>query len=279
MIKYHEIYEDKRAIFIVMEYTDGEELFDVISKRVELSGNFSEYETAVIMKKLLQTVEFLHENHIMHKDIKPKKILVTSNGEIKLIDFGLSKWQSWGTHYTTTGTPYYLAPEVLSGVNTSKSDIWSLGVLLYCLLSGTLPFVKGSDSTIFDKASEGDYSFDLKVWDLVSVSAKDLISRMINKDYHNRYSASDCLKHEWFESALSDRMKRKNSKVADVIPSNLNAFKKKIELQSIAAKLITKHMGIKEIIKLKEIIISNSDNSELIDRERYFLNHISLLFL
>ena len=209
VIKYHELYEDSRAIYIVMEYVDGEELFDVISKRVEISGKFSEYETAVIVKKLLQTVEFLHENHIMHKDIKPRKILVTPNGEIKLVDFGLSKWQVYGTHYTTSGTPYYLAPEVLKGVNTSKSDIWSIGVLLYCLLSGTLPFVKGSDSTVFDKSSEADYSFDLRLWISVSISAKDLISRMIDKDYHHRYSASDCLKHEWFQTALSEKMKRK----------------------------------------------------------------------
>lgn len=118
-----------------------ESLFDILLKLANDNNAFKEYEAAMIMKKLLNTIDFCHSNKIMHKDLKPKKILFTEDGEVKLIDFGLSKWKSTGDIYTASGTPYYLAPEVISGVKTSKSDIWSLGVLLYCLLSGTLPFV------------------------------------------------------------------------------------------------------------------------------------------
>lgn len=129
--KYIEIYTDSRTIFIVMEYIKGELLFDTLSKRTENNRAFSEYEAALIIKKLLQTMHFCHKNHIMHKDIKPKKILLTRSGEIKLIDFGLSKWKTGGKVHTASGSPYYLAPEVIDGTKTTKSDIWSLGVLLY----------------------------------------------------------------------------------------------------------------------------------------------------
>ena len=130
------------------------------------------------------------------------------DGEIKLIDFGLSKWKSTGEIHTASGTPYYLAPEVLYGVKTSKSDIWSLGVLLYCLLSGSLPFVSDSQETVYEKAQEADVHFDSKIWSIISYEAQDLISRMVDKEYHHRYNAEECLGHEWFVKALSDTNKK-----------------------------------------------------------------------
>ncbi len=187
-----------------MEATKGQEsLFDILTKLTEEGRAFSEYESALIIKKLLQAVDYCHANKVMHKDIKPKKILFTGDGELKLIDFGLSKWKSTGQIHTASGTPYYLAPEVIHGVRTSKSDIWSLGILLYCLLSGSLPFVSDSQETVYEKAQESDVQFDGKIWGSISYEAQDLINKMIDKDYHHRYSADECLGHEWFINALS----------------------------------------------------------------------------
>mmetsp|Transcript_34728 Transcript_34728/g.34377 ORF Transcript_34728/g.34377 Transcript_34728/m.34377 type:complete len:155 (+) Transcript_34728:519-983(+) len=149
-------------------------------------------------------------NKIAHKDIKPKKILFTQEGDLKLIDFGLSKWKSTGKIHTTSGTPYYLAPEVILGVRTSKSDIWSLGILLYCLLSGSLPFVSDSQETVYEKAKEADVHFDGKIWGTVSYEAQDLISKMIDRDYHHRYNTEECLSHEWFMNSLSEDSRTKS---------------------------------------------------------------------
>lgn len=222
MIKYYEIYEDKRTIFIVMEFIgtqmtesssniveSQESLFDILLELTNENKAFQEYEAAMIMKKLLNTINFCHSNKIMHKDLKPKKILFTEEGEIKLIDFGLSKWKSTGEIYTASGTPYYLAPEVIYGVKTSKSDIWSLGVLLYCLLSGALPFVSDSQESVYDKAKEADVHFDTKCWSSISYEARDLIQKMVDRDYHHRYNAEEWLGHEWFINALSDSTKKK----------------------------------------------------------------------
>ena len=93
------------------------------------------------MKKLFGALNHMHSINIVHRDIKPENIMITANDEIKIIDFGLSKRQEKNKKMeTVAGTPYYMAPEVLDGNYDNKCDIWSLGVLLYVLMSGYLPF-------------------------------------------------------------------------------------------------------------------------------------------
>lgn len=138
------------------------------------------------------------------KILSQNKILLTASGDIKLLDFGLSKWCTTGKVKTESGSKYYMAPEVIFGVNTSKSDIWSLGCLMFVLLSGKLPFISNSNESVYEKAQEGEIYFEGKVWENISLDAKDLIWKMIDKDYHHRYNATDCLGHEWFAYSLSD---------------------------------------------------------------------------
>jgi calcium-dependent protein kinase len=94
------------------------------------------------MKKLLRAITHCHSNGVVHRDIKPENIMIGGDGEIKLIDFGLSEKsvKKDASLHTIAGTPYYMAPEVLEGDYNFKCDIWSLGVLMYVLLSGYLPF-------------------------------------------------------------------------------------------------------------------------------------------
>lgn len=103
---------------------------------------FNESEAAVIMKKLLRAINHCHASGVVHRDIKPENVMIGRDGEIKLIDFGLSRRVSdkYTTMTTIAGTPFYMAPEVLDGEYDSQCDIWSLGVLLYVLVSGYLPF-------------------------------------------------------------------------------------------------------------------------------------------
>jgi len=103
---------------------------------------FSEREAAHIMKRLLRAINHCHASGVVHRDIKPENIMIGKDGEYKLIDFGLSRRISNknSTMSTIAGTPYYMAPEVIDGDYTSMCDIWSLGVLLYVLVSGYLPF-------------------------------------------------------------------------------------------------------------------------------------------
>ena len=139
IVKYYETYIDEKYIYLVMEYIGGGELFDKIA--TQKNQVFSELMAKDYMKKLLGACHHMHSQGIVHRDIKPENIMLSLNGELKLIDFGLSKRQDGSKKLKTiAGTPYYMAPEVINGNYDSKVDIWSLGVLLYVFMSGYLPF-------------------------------------------------------------------------------------------------------------------------------------------
>ena len=124
------------------------------------------------------------------------------NAEVKLIDFGLSKRFSEQAEvekmHTVVGTPYYVAPEVLKGNYDKQCDIWSLGVILFVFLCGYPPFEGDNNKEIFRNVIKQQLTFDPADWDRVSDSAKDLVSKMLNKDPETRISAQDCLNHPWF---------------------------------------------------------------------------------
>lgn len=115
IIKYHETYENEKYMYIVMEYCSGGELFDVIAKRAQKEGSFNESEAADMMMKLLKAINHCHSQGVAHRDIKPENIMISEDGDLKLIDFGLSKLVKNKKMKTIVGTPYYIAPEVLQG--------------------------------------------------------------------------------------------------------------------------------------------------------------------
>jgi calcium-dependent protein kinase len=113
------------------------------------------------------------------------------DGFIKLIDFGLAK-QSFSKNSkmtTLAGTPYYIAPEVLKGYYGIECDIWSLGVLLFLLLSGDYPFDGDNRSEVFEKIKKGKFKYENKVWNTISKEGKNLLQQMLNKDPKRRITA------------------------------------------------------------------------------------------
>ena len=139
IVKYHETYNDLKYIYLVMEYVSGKPLFERITE--QQNQTFNEMEAARYMKQLFQAINHCHAQNIVHRDIKPDNIMITNDNSVRLIDFGLSKASKKGKQLkTVAGTPYYMSPEVLDGAYSKKADIWSLGVILYTLVSGYLPF-------------------------------------------------------------------------------------------------------------------------------------------
>lgn len=131
MVKYYETYDAKDHVFICMELLTGGDL------EHKLYNTFmTERQIATIMHKLLKAVNHLHEAGVIHRDIKPSNVMFNHKGEVKLIDFSFAiirrKEQ---TQKQVIGTPYYIAPEVLSGHYNQQADIWSLGVLFYQMLT------------------------------------------------------------------------------------------------------------------------------------------------
>jgi len=197
ILKLYEVYEDEDHFFLVLELVEGLELFDKIVDR----GNYSERDAANIVKQILEAVRYLHKEGIVHRDLKPENLLSAGEGEsevVKVADFGFAKNFGEEKLVTSCGSPGYVAPEVLTeDTYTNAVDMWSVGVIIYILLSGYPPFYDESPPKIFKKITEAKYDFDDPVWDDISDMAKDLIKKLLVKDPEQRLSAKQCLKHPW----------------------------------------------------------------------------------
>jgi calcium-dependent protein kinase len=161
------------------------------------------------MKKLFLAINHCHSNGVVHRDLKPENIMykeetpgqqsargglsTSSLSEVKIIDFGLGKIVAanpFGQMKTLVGTPYYVAPEVLEGKYGCECDCWSLGVIMYALLSGCLPFYGSTSAEVYERIKQAKISFNFKEFLGISESAKDLISRLLTKDTAERFSCT-----------------------------------------------------------------------------------------
>ena len=184
IVKYYETYDDNKYIYLVMEYITGGQLFDKIT--AQKNQNFSEHDACTYMRELFSCINHCHASGIVHRDIKPENIMISNENTVRLIDFGLSKASKKKNLSTIAGTPYYMAPEVLSGNYSSKADIWSLGVLLYTLVSGYLPFQGSTSAEVFRKIREGEFHFKHAEFNEVSDECKDLIKQLLETNVNKR---------------------------------------------------------------------------------------------
>eukprot|EP00727_Mastigamoeba_balamuthi_P004393 m51a1_g13952 putative myosin light chain (435) ;mRNA; r:926374-928245 len=205
IVQLYDVYTTATSVSFVLELVEGGELFDRIATR----GRFAEKDAALLFHQMLLAVLYLHDRSIAHRDLKPENILLcyTAHGtEVKISDFGLSKDTSIEEMSSVCGSPDYVAPEVLDGnVYGPECDVWSLGVLLYVLLSAYLPFHDSSQSyeELYERISSARFDYDRRVWSLVSAQAKDLIAKMLVVDPKKRLTVRECLEHPWLTSNVS----------------------------------------------------------------------------
>ncbi|XP_061533030.1 calcium/calmodulin-dependent protein kinase 1Db isoform X1 [Phycodurus eques] len=182
----------------VLRKVSGGELFD----RIVEKGFYTEMDASRLIRQVLDAVNYLHSMGIVHRDLKPENLLYFSphdESKIMISDFGLSKMEGTGDVMATAcGTPGYVAPEVLAQKPYSKAvDCWSIGVIAYILLCGYPPFYDENDSKLFEQILKADYEFDAPYWDDISDSAKDFISRLMEKDPEKRFTCDQALEHPW----------------------------------------------------------------------------------
>ena len=164
--------------------------------------------------------------------------MVTDNSAIKLLDFGLSKKAS--NARSATGTPFYMAPEIVKGNSYDwHCDIWSLGVLLYILLSGYMPFPAKSRAELFDKITDGTYNFNHKEFYKVSPEAKDLITQMLKLSPSKRPSAAKILEHPWFKKFNSKEQSSDEGLDIDVL-MRLKSYKGENFFKRAAMNILVK---------------------------------------
>jgi calcium-dependent protein kinase len=197
-----DIYDDEESgtITLVMECMEGGELLDRLLERKK----FSEKDAAIAAYQMLRAINYLHSHGIVHRDIKLENFLYESDSSdhLKLIDFGFSKqWSEAETMMKEKcGTLSYVAPEVLSGSYTSKCDMWSLGVTVFILLSGYMPF-SGSDEKQGKDIRKGTINWKAQKWGAVSEEANEFVRNLLSVDANKRMSAEEALEHPWIEKA------------------------------------------------------------------------------
>ncbi|KAJ6797479.1 SNF1-related protein kinase catalytic subunit alpha KIN10-like [Iris pallida] len=197
IIRLYEVIETHSDIYVVTEYVQSGELFDYIVEK----GRLPEDEARRFFQQIISGVEYCHRNLVVHRDLKPENLLLDSQHNIKIVDFGLSNVMRDG-HFlkTSCGSPNYAAPEVISGKLYAgpEVDVWSCGVILYALLCGTLPFDDASIPNLFKKIKSGLYTLPSHL----SPVARDLIPRMLIVDPVKRVTIPDIRQHPWFQANL-----------------------------------------------------------------------------
>ncbi|KAL2101271.1 hypothetical protein ACEWY4_003032 [Coilia grayii] len=195
-------YDNKPEIVMVMEFIAGGELFERI---VDDTFEHTEPTSASYMRQVLEGVGFMHEQNIIHLDLKPENIVcVDKSGTlIKIIDFGLARKLDPSTPLTVMhGTPEFVAPEVINYEPVSLgTDMWSIGVICYILLSGESPFQGSSDAETLALVTAAKWEFDEESFEDISSEARDFISSLLNKNIRRRMSCEEALAHPWMLSA------------------------------------------------------------------------------
>ncbi|XP_074056531.1 maternal embryonic leucine zipper kinase isoform X2 [Macrotis lagotis] len=190
---YH-VLETENKIFMVMEYCPGGELFDYIIAKDRLS----EEETRIFFRQIVSAVAYVHSQGYAHRDLKPENLLIDESHKLKLIDFGLcaKPKSSKDCHLQTCcGSPAYAAPELIQGKSYigSEADVWSMGILLYALLCGFLPFDDDNVMALYKKITRGKY--DIPKW--LSPGTILLLEQMLQVDPKKRISVKHLLSHPW----------------------------------------------------------------------------------
>ena len=209
--KVFEVIDEKTVFVIVMEYAAGGEVFDEVIKEYE-AGKLTEAVAKLRFYQISHTISYLHKKNICHRDLKLENILLmnkTPSSLVKITDFGLSKhFNSVDVLETFVGTPVYMAQEVISLSSKNifnnreyscKSDCWSLGVVLYMLLSGHQPFRDTNSEMLQEKIMAGKYEpMTGGRWHKVTDDAKDLIAKLLVVEPQKRLGADQILQHKWF---------------------------------------------------------------------------------
>ncbi|XP_065742094.1 myosin light chain kinase family member 4 [Phocoena phocoena] len=198
LIQLYDAFESKNDIVLVMEYVDGGELFDRI---VDDNYNLTELDTILFIRQICEGVRHMHQMYILHLDLKPENILCVNRDtkQIKIIDFGLARrYKPREKLKVNFGTPEFLAPEVVNYDFVSFStDMWSVGVITYMLLSGLSPFLGDNDAETLNNILACRWDLEDEEFQDISEEARGFISKLLIKEKSWRISASEALKHPW----------------------------------------------------------------------------------
>ncbi|KAG8186256.1 hypothetical protein JTE90_004232 [Oedothorax gibbosus] len=214
LLQLYDAFDDgRKEMCLILELIEGGELFERV-----ISDDFilTEKACSIFVRQICEGVEYMHSKNVLHLDMKPENILcVTRTGnQIKIIDFGLArKYDPKKKLQVLFGTPEFVAPEVVNFDKVSyTTDMWSVGVICYVLLSGLSPFMGDNDMETMANVTKAEYDFNDESFDNISDVAKDFIAKLLIKDSTQRMTSHQSLRHPWLRKGEPKKDTKLNKK-------------------------------------------------------------------
>ena len=275
IVKILEMFESETYILIIMEYINGGNLYSFVKKRRKLNEKTAKF----LFWQITQGIKYMHSNGVVHRDIKLENILIDLNNNVKICDFGIGKAVTPNKNGKTIhilfdqcGTPMYIAPEILlstkeRGYNAFPVDMWSAGIALYIMLSGTLPFTLDKNNINKDTHNAelqlAIINNSPKPIENISEEAQDLLMGLLDKNPKTRYTPNDVLRHSWF-----------HNENFNLNPDKYHLFTK-AELIMLSKTYIdyrfAKAEDIKESFTLSNLKSENDDNNKNVETKSFIL--------
>uniref|UniRef100_A0A915PJ56 Aurora kinase n=1 Tax=Setaria digitata TaxID=48799 RepID=A0A915PJ56_9BILA len=206
ILRLYGYFHDKDRVYLVLEFAPRGSLF----QHLQEMKTFPPELAAKYMYQLASAMEYCQQKKVLHRDLKPENVLISGNGDLKISDFGWSVHEPSSKRTTVCGTLDYLAPEMVpNGTHDAMVDNWSLGVMLYEFLVGKPPFEAKTYHDTFDNIRKCNYTFPPEMPD----GARDLISKLLQKDPTKRLPLKDVLKHSWIQEMITKSTSTERSSV------------------------------------------------------------------
>ncbi|XP_076011697.1 serine/threonine-protein kinase BRSK2-like isoform X2 [Genypterus blacodes] len=270
VLKLHDVYENKKYLYLVLEHVSGGELFDYLVKK----GRLTPKEARKFFRQIISALDFCHSHSICHRDLKPENLLLDEKNNIRIADFGMASLQVGDSLLETScGSPHYACPEVIRGekYDGRKADAWSCGVILFALLVGALPFDDDNLRNLLEKVKLGVFHMP----HFIPPDCQNLLRGMIEVDAGKRLTLEQIQKHTWYLAGKNE-------------PEPEQPVPRKVAIRTLTAAeeidpdvLESMHsLGcFRDKEKLTKDLLSEEDNQEkmiyflLLDRKERYPSH------
>ncbi|XP_054626143.1 serine/threonine-protein kinase BRSK2-like isoform X4 [Dunckerocampus dactyliophorus] len=270
VLKLHDVYENKKYLYLVLEHVSGGELFDYLVKK----GRLTPKEARKFFRQIISALDFCHSHSICHRDLKPENLLLDEKNNIRIADFGMASLQVGDSLLETScGSPHYACPEVIRGekYDGRKADAWSCGVILFALLVGALPFDDDNLRNLLEKVKLGVFHMP----HFIPPDCQNLLRGMIEVDASKRLTLEEIQKHTWYLAGKNE-------------PEPEQPVPRKVAIKKLAAAeemdpdvLESMHsLGcFRDKDKLSTDLLADDDNQEkmiyflLLDRKERYPSH------
>ncbi|CAJ1076001.1 serine/threonine-protein kinase BRSK2-like isoform X3 [Xyrichtys novacula] len=267
VLKLHDVYENNKYLYLVLEHVSGGELFDYLVKK----GRLTPKEARKFFRQIISALDFCHSHSICHRDLKPENLLLDEKNNIRIADFGMASLQVGDSLLETScGSPHYACPEVIRGekYDGRRADVWSCGVILFALLVGALPFDHDNLRQLLEKVKSGVFHMP----HFIPPDCQSLLKGMIEVNADKRLTLEAIQKHAWYQSG-------RNEPCPEQPPPRRVCVKRIVSLTELDPDVLESMYSLgcfRDRVKLIQDLTSEEENQEkmiyylLLDRkERY----------